>query len=130
MHSAISQFLRFLSVERNAAALTQKSYREDLTSLAEYLTQAYGRAPQPAESTPLDLRGYVSAMHEAGYAKTSVSRRLASLRTFYKFAQREGLADSNPAKPLRNPRKDLKLPHFLSTDEIGLLLTAPQATSN
>jgi len=127
MHSAISQFLRFLSVERNAADLTQKSYREDLASLAEYLTQAYGRAPEPREITPLDLRGYVSALHEAGYAKTSVARRLASLRTFYKFAQREGLADSNPAKPLRNPRPDRKLPHFLSTDEVGKLLVAPSA---
>jgi len=129
MHSAISQFLRFLSVERNAASLTQKSYREDLTSLADYLTQAYGRTPTPAEITPLDLRGYVSALHEAGYAKTSVARRLASLRTFYKFAQREGLAASNPAKPLRNPRRDRKLPHFLSTDEIGKLLVAPPATT-
>src|SRR4029078_10882158 len=96
MHSAISQFLRFLSVERNAAALTAKSYREDLTSLADYLTQAYGRTPTPGEITPLDLRGYISALHEAGYAKTSVARRLASLRTFYKFAPREGLAASNP----------------------------------
>jgi integrase/recombinase XerC len=64
-------------------------------------------------------------MHEAGYAKTSISRRLASLRTFFKFAQREGLATSNPAKPLRNPRRDRKLPHFLSNEEIGQLLEAP-----
>ena len=129
MQAAVTRFLRFLSVERNAASLTIKSYREDLAALLDYLQQAYGRLPAPGEITPLDLRGYVSAMHEAGYAKTSVSRRLASLRTFYKFAQREGLANSNPAKPLRNPRKDRKLPHFLSTDEIGLLLTAPPATS-
>jgi integrase/recombinase XerC len=128
MHSAIAQFLRFLSVERNAAPLTIKSYREDLTSLADYLTQACGRTPSPAEVTPLDLRGYVSALHEAGYAKTSIARRLASLRTFYKFAQREGLADSNPAKPLRNPRPDRKLPHFLSTDELARLLETPSAT--
>jgi integrase/recombinase XerC len=130
MQAAVTRFLRFLNVERNAASLTIKSYREDLAALVDYLQQAYGRLPAPGEITPLDLRGYVSAMHEAGYAKTSVSRRLASLRTFYKFAQREGLASSNPAKPLRNPRKDRKLPHFLSTDEIGLLLTAPPATSN
>lgn len=129
MHAAISQFLRFLSVERNAAELTSKSYREDLTSLADYLTQAYGRTPEPAEITPLDLRGYVSALHEAGYAKTSVARRLASLRTFYKFAQREGLAVSNPAKPLRNPRRDRKLPHFLSTDDVGRLLLVPPSNS-
>ena len=127
MHAAISQFLRFLSAERNAAELTIKAYREDLASLADYLTQACGRTPAPAEVTPLELRGYVSALHEAGYAKSSVARRLASLRTFYKFAQREGLADNNPAKPLRNPRPDRKLPHFLSTDEIGRLLQAPPA---
>ena len=65
---------------------------------------------------------------DLGYAKTSVARRLASLRTFYKFAQREGLAESNPAKPLRNPRPNRKLPHFLSTDEIGKLLDAPPAS--
>ncbi len=127
MHAAIGQFLRYLVVERGAAELTSKSYREDLTSLADYLTQAYGREPKPSEITPLDLRGYVSALHEAGYAKTSIARRLASLRTFYKFAQREGMADSNPAKPLRNPRKDRKLPHFLAGDELGKLLEAPPA---
>lgn len=125
MQSAIDQFLNFLTVERNAAELTIKSYREDLIALDEYLGQAYQRPADPAEITPLDLRGYVSAMHEAGYAKTSISRRLASLRTFFKFAQREGMANSNPAKPLRNPRPDRKLPHFLSGDEIGQLLDAP-----
>jgi integrase/recombinase XerC len=93
------------------------------------LTESYGRAPDPAEITSLDLRGYVAALHEAGYAKTSVARRLASLRSFFRFAQREGLADANPAKPLRNPRPDRKLPHFLSTQEIGQLLAAPPAAN-
>jgi integrase/recombinase XerC len=125
MQSAISRFLRYLLVERNASPLTIKSYREDLTALGEYLTESYGRPPQPAEITSLDLRGYVAALHEAGYAKTSVARRMASLRSFYRFAQREGEAEANPAKPLRNPRPDRKLPHFLSTDEIGRLLEAP-----
>ncbi|MCY2994558.1 MAG: tyrosine recombinase XerC [Planctomycetota bacterium] len=125
MHTAISRFLRYLLVERNASQLTIKSYREDLTALHDYLTESYGHAPAPAEITALDLRGYVAALHEAGYAKTSVARRLASLRSFYRFAQREGLASANPAKPLRNPRPDRKLPHFLSTDEIGRLLQAP-----
>src|SRR5262245_37738893 len=129
MHSAITQFLRFLSVERNAAPLTIKSYREDLTSLADYLAEASGRAPAPSDITPLDLRGFVSALNEAGYAKSSVARRLASLRTFYKFAQREGLADSKPAKPLRNPRHDRKLPHFLSTYVIVMMHVASSANS-
>jgi integrase/recombinase XerC len=129
MQPAITRFLRYLLVERNASPLTIKSYREDLSALNEYLTESYGRAPDPAEITSLDLRGYVAALHEAGYAKTSVARRLASLRSFFRFAQREGLADANPAKPLRNPRPDRKLPHFLSTQEIGQLLAAPPAAN-
>lgn len=125
MNVSIGRFLRYLDVERNASPHTIKSYREDLTSLNEYLSESAGMSITPDKITPLDLRGYVSALHEAGYAKTSVSRRLASLRSFFRFAQREGLATENPAKPLRNPRPDRKLPHFLSTDEIGKLMDAP-----
>jgi integrase/recombinase XerC len=129
MQSAVAQFLRYLAIERNASTLTVKSYREDLTALLEYAEQLYGRLPEPREVTPLDLRGYVSALHDAGYAKTSVARRLASMRTFFKFCQREGWADANPARPLRNPRPDRKLPHFLTTDEIARLLEAPPASA-
>jgi integrase/recombinase XerC len=129
MQSAVAQFLRYLAIERNASALTVKSYREDLTALLEYMEQLYGRLPEPREVTPLDLRGYVSALHDAGYAKTSVARRLASMRTYFKFCQREGWADANPARPLRNPRPDRKLPHFLTTDEIARLLETPPATT-
>jgi integrase/recombinase XerC len=75
--------------------------------------------------TVLDLRGYVAAMHEAEYARTTIARRLASLRSFFKFGQREGWAETNPAKPLRNPRKPRNLPHFLSAEDIGRLLNAP-----
>jgi integrase/recombinase XerC len=64
-------------------------------------------------------------MHDADYAKTTIARRLASLRSFFRFGQREQWSDGNPAKALRNPRKARKLPHFLSTDEIGRLLAAP-----
>ena len=75
----------------------------------------------------LDLRGYVAALHESGYAKTTIARHLASLRSFFRFGQREGWAKTNPAKPLRNPRKGRSLPHFLSADDLGRLFDAPPA---
>ncbi len=126
MRTAIGRFLRFLQVERNASDLTVKSYREDLTALVDYLTEARGgRCPKPAEISVLELRGYVAALHEAGYAQTTIARRLASLRSFFRFGQREGWAESNPAKPLRNPRKPRKLPHFLSSEDLGRLLQSP-----
>lgn len=127
MLSAIEQFLRYLVVERNASDLTVKAYREDLTMLIEFLGDDEGNIPGPADISPLDLRQYVSALHQAGYAKTSVARHLASTRSFFRFAQRQQLVDSNPAKPLRNPRPNRKLPHFLSTDEVARLLGAPPA---
>jgi integrase/recombinase XerC len=117
--------LQYLRVERGASPHTLKSYREDLESLAEYLADETGRAPEPASITMAELRGFVSALHEAGYAKSSIARRLASVRSFFRFGQREGWAEANPAKALRNPRKSKKLPHFLSSDEVGRLLDAP-----
>lgn len=126
MRTSIARFLQYLAVERNASAYTVKSYREDLTALTEYLSETNGgRPPSPGNITVLDLRGYVAALHESGYAKTTISRHLASLRSFFRFGLREGWAKTNPAKPLRNPRKGRTLPHFLSSDELDRLLTSP-----
>ncbi len=122
------QFLRYLQGERGASEHTIKSYREDLAMLSDYLADDDGKTPAPAAVTPQDLRSYVSAMHEAGYAKSSIARRLASARSFFRFGQREGWIATNPATPIRNPRKSHKLPHYLSTDDIGRLLAAPPAT--
>jgi integrase/recombinase XerC len=126
MRPQIGQFLQYLSVERGASPHTLKGYREDLHALAEYLADGEGKCPAPGSITTGELRGFVSALHDAGYAKSSISRRMASVRSFIKFGQREGWAKSNPAKALRNPRKSRKLPHFLTTDEVGKLLDAPK----
>jgi integrase/recombinase XerC len=126
MRPQIGTFLQYLRVERGASPHTIKSYREDLTALAEYLADADGRTPAPGSITMAELRGFVSALHEAGYAKSSIARRLASVRSFLRFGQREGWSKANPAKALRNPRKSHKLPHYLSTDDVGKLLAAPQ----
>jgi len=128
MRTAIARFLQYLRVERNASPHTAKSYREDLTALADYLSEACGgKCPQPGEVTVLDLRGYVAALHESGYAQATIARRLASLRSFFRFGQREGWTKTNPAKPLRNPRRGRALPHFLSADDLNRLLEAPPA---
>ena len=126
MRTVIDRFLQYLHVERNASDLTVKSYREDLTALADYLTEAHeGVCPRPENISVLELRGYVAALSEAGYAATTIARRLASLRSFFRFGQREGWVKINPAKPLRNPRKPRNLPHFLSSEDVGRLLQAP-----
>jgi integrase/recombinase XerC len=129
MQRQIAQFLTYLRVERGVSPHTLKGYREDLVAVAGYFASEDGATPEPASITAVELRGFLSALHEAGYAKTSIARKLASLRSFYKYGQREGWAASNPARALRNPRKGRSLPHFLTTEEIGTLLSAPPADS-
>ena len=129
IEATIPRFLRYLRVERDASPLTIKSYAEDLEALHEYLLDSFKRSPRVGEIDTTDLRGYVAAVNEAGYAKSTVSRRLASMRSFFRFAQREKLVDNNPAKPLRNPRRNRHLPHFLSTADLDKLLKCPPANT-
>ena len=126
MDNAIARFLRYMQAERNSSELTIKSYREDLESLLEHFRDSLGRVPQVSEIDPPQMRQYVALLHQAEYAPASISRKLASARSFFRFAQREGLCQSNPAKPLRNPRRQRKLPHYLTTSEIGELLSSPE----
>ena len=120
----IDRFLRYLVAERCASPLTIKSYREDLLQVEEFLRSA--ACHRPAEATSPILRRFASGLHAAGYASSTVARKLASLRSFYAFGQREGWVRTNPAKPLRSPRRSRKLPKFLTGDEIARLLAAPR----
>lgn len=126
--TVVRRFLRYLEVEKNCSPLTIKSYREDLAALDEFLIASFGAAPPVTQIEPQVLRGYSAAMQEAEYSKATIARRLASLRSFFKFAQREGLVEANPAKPVRNPRGSRKLPHCLTTEEVKALLAAPDRT--
>ncbi len=127
MFGAIDGFLRYLKIERNASELTIKSYSEDFGSLLDYVRDRVGEVSSPAELQIAQLRGYVAYLHECDYARTTIARRLASLRSFFRYCQREGLVTSNPAKALRTPRVGRKLPHFLTIDQITRLLEAPPA---
>jgi integrase/recombinase XerC len=127
MLDAIDRFVRYLRVERNSSELTTKSYHEDLQSFLDYLEDRIGRIPAAAEIDVATLRGYVAYLHECQYARTTMARRLACLRSFFRFCSREGLAPTNPAKALRTPRVGRKLPHFLTNEQVVQLLEAPPA---
>lgn len=129
MQNEIAAFLRYLRIERNASALTLKSYKEDLDSLLEAFTERLGGIPPLEEVTVSVLRNYLAYLHDCDYARTTIARRLACLRSFFRFCNREGLVESNPAKALRTPRVGKKLPHFLSTEQLAILLETPLANT-
>lgn len=129
MQSAVEGFLRSLQIERNASALTVKSYREDFNSFFDYLQDRVGAIPDPDQLTMPVLRGYVAYLHDCQYARATTARRLAALRSFFRYTTREGLTPTNPAASLRTPRVGRKLPHFLTAEQVVQLLEAPPANN-
>jgi integrase/recombinase XerC len=73
------------------------------------------------------LRAYLAWLHEQGYAKTTMARRIAAVRSWCRFLCRQGVLAANPADGLRGPRQDKKLPHFLSEQDLVRLLETPPA---
>src|SRR5262249_8350486 len=131
MEQALAEFLRHLSLEKNASAHTVKSYREDLTKAVAFFGQRTGdKPPAPAQISTRLLRAYLAWLHEQGYAKTTVARRAAAVRSWCRFLCRQGVLGTNPADGLRGPRQDKKLPHFLSVEDMTQLLSAPPADTH
>jgi integrase/recombinase XerC len=128
MRQALAEFLRHLAVERNASAHTVKSYREDLQQALGYLAASLGgQGVTPAEINPRQVRAYLAWLHERKYAKATIARRLAAVRSFFRYLRRQNVVTANPAEALRGPRQEHRLPHFLTEADLDRLLETPQS---
>jgi integrase/recombinase XerC len=130
MEQTLAEYLRHLALEKNASAHTVKSYREDLNQAAEYFRgQLGGGDPAPSRVNTRLVRSYLAWLHEQGYAKATVARRIAAVRSWFRFLCRQGTLNANPADGLRGPRQDKKLPHFMSEEDMTRLLEAPEGAT-
>jgi integrase/recombinase XerC len=129
MHDHLADFLRHLALEKHASALTVKSYREDLTQALEYFaSQIAGAKLSPQRLTTRLVRAYLAWLSTQNYARTTIARRLAAVRSWCRFLCVRGVIDRNPADGLRGPRLEKRLPHFLPTQDVSKLVSAPIAT--
>src|SRR5712691_10024737 len=98
MEQALADFLRHLGLEKNASEYTVKSYREDLTQALTFFRERLGtNTIAPERVTTRLLRAFVAWLSEQGYAKTTMARRLAALRSWFRFLCRQGTLELNPA---------------------------------
>lgn len=129
LEQGLAEFLTHLGLERNASDKTVKSYREDLTQALVFARERLKKSHvDPADWNTRLIRAFVAWLHEQGYAKSTIARRLAAIRSFGKFLCRQGVLVENPARGLRGPRLDKKLPHFLTLADVQKLLVAPAET--
>ncbi|EKF75469.1 tyrosine recombinase XerC [Alcanivorax hongdengensis A-11-3] len=120
----INAFLEHLSSERRLSTHTVINYQRDLTLAA----QVFGRRDW-ASLTVHDIRSLVATLHRQGKSGKTIQRCLSTLRTFYRYLMREGLARDNPAVDVRAPKSGKRLPKALDADQVSQLLDAGQASS-
>jgi len=122
MKRAIAAFLRHLDRERNASPHTVKAYAEDLAQFTAHLEGELGREPEPQDVDHLLIRAFLAQLHRAGLSKSSAARKLAALRTFFRYLCREGVLKRNPARALLSPKVDRKIPPHLDEQDVAQLL--------
>ena len=120
MDDAIGAFLEYLAVERGASPHTVRSYAGDLREFSAFLRRAGDLGPSAVDMR--SMRAYLASLHQRGLAKSSIGRKLASVRSCLRFLARRGVIEQNPARLVRSPRPPRRLPSFLPKDESKQLL--------
>ncbi len=122
------RFRDHLIAERALADLTVRNYMSDLEPLHEYMSNR--SLDSFAVLDRRSVRGYLSWLHELGYVRTSIARKLSALRNLFRWLNRVGIADHDPLPAKGSFKLDSRLPRFLSQDEASRLMESPDPTTD
>jgi len=154
----VQNFLNYLKFEKRFSEHTAKCYGADLVQFGQFIMEnaaqfqhpdssdaAFSTSDSPALATSHqtevkldqklltievdDARAYMASLNEKQYSKSTIARKLATLRSFYKFLVKRGQIDSNPVEVIRTPKQEKKLPRFLEYEEVKKLLDTPPLTN-
>jgi integrase/recombinase XerD len=123
MNEWIERFVEYLTVERGLSLNTLESYRRDLLAFASYLSEHFQLTV--LDATQAHVVAYLGYLRNSGRATSTISRNLASLRSFFHFMVREEAMAADPTANLETPKVEKRLPKVLTVDEVERLLQAP-----
>jgi integrase/recombinase XerC len=128
VRTELTEFLRFLKLNRNVSPHTVRAYESDLSQFLAHAALTAG--VKVSELTPgqLDraaIRGFLADTHKRGQARATSARKLAALRTFLRYLRREGLIAGDPGALVPTPKREVRMPAHLSEDEMSALIAAP-----
>lgn len=125
----LDDFMKHLKYERNASAHTLRNYESDLIQFYDYVAppdkKGKRREVNVREIDHLTIREYMASLYEQKKKKSSIHRKVASLRTFFRYLCREGLMEINPAKLVASPRVERTLPNHLTIEQMIRFIEAP-----
>ena len=123
MDDLIERFVNYLQYERNASPHTIRNYRSDLIQFRDFLSQGQPGAPvEVARIDALRVRGFLAFLFEKREKKTSIARKLAAVRAFFKFLSRERVLSINPACAVSTPKLTRTLPRIMTEEEMNTFL--------
>lgn len=120
MKKYIDEFITSLKAEKDVSAHTIRAYSNDLKEFHSFSDK------KPEDIDNLEIRSFLASLHYKKLKKSSIARKLATIRSFYKYLHKEGYVKTNPAKLVSSPRLPKPLPKFLTIDETFSLMNAPQ----
>ena len=123
MKTHVKNFFVYLKNERGLAARTLTAYQRDLELLLQFLDAE--EIDRPEQVTQHHIRAFIAQRHRQGLGGKSLQRLLSAVRSLYRWMLREGLAEHNPATPVRAPKSPRHLPATIDADSIGQLLDIP-----
>jgi integrase/recombinase XerC len=119
MKQAIGKYLEYMRSVRNSSPHTILNYGKDLEQFVAYLSPPGARPPSLTGVTHTLIREFVGHLHDSGLQKSSIARKLASLRSFFKYCVREGVLKENPARLVPTPKLPKRIPAVLSPEEMN-----------
>lgn len=119
MKQAIAKYLQYLQSVRNSSPHTILNYGKDLEQFVTYLSPPDQQPPALTKITHLIIREFVGHLHEQGLQKSSIARKLAALRSFFKYCVREEMIKENPARLVPTPKLPKRIPSVLSAEEMN-----------
>jgi integrase/recombinase XerC len=119
MKETIEKFLQYLRMVKNSSPHTVLNYGKDLGQFLAYLSPPGATPPALSEVKHGMIREFVAHLHDHGLEKTSIARKIAALRSFFKYCVREGYLPENPARLIPTPKLPKRLPSVLSAEEMN-----------
>lgn len=126
LYQQIEQFTTYLKTERDVSVHTLAAYRSDLSQLLTFIVQDKGETVSAQDIDHLLLRRYLAGMSK-NTRKSSIGRKLAAIRSFFRFLLRRGEIVKNPAELIATPKKEQRLPFHLDIDQTTALMEAPES---
>lgn len=119
LEKAIQKFLEYLQSVKNSSPHTVSNYGNDLQQFLVYLMPPESDSPTLRSVDHKVIREFIAHLHDQGLEKSSIARKLASLRSFFKYCVREGLVKENPARLVPTPKLPKRIPSVLSAEEMN-----------